>query len=109
MTKIKAFQLEKVLNGAFTIAQKLYGLTFTEVFDIDKYHPEMTYEVTDEKKRFSGYFLCRFLSSKKKTQRCMDDFVNRNMLKTNLTKDPYFNVCNFTPPTESNLLLTLMK
>jgi peptidyl-dipeptidase Dcp len=38
------------LNGAFTIAQKLYGLTFTEVFDIDKYHPEvMTYEVTDEK------------------------------------------------------------
>lgn len=33
------FQLEKVLNGAFTIAKKLYGLTFTEVFDIDKYHP----------------------------------------------------------------------
>jgi peptidyl-dipeptidase Dcp len=25
------FQLEKVLDGAFTIASKLYGLTFTEV------------------------------------------------------------------------------
>jgi peptidyl-dipeptidase Dcp len=76
LTKLKPyFQLEKVLNGAFTIAQKLYGLTFTEVFDIDKYHPEvMTYEVTDDK-RFSGCFLCRFLSSKREAQRCMDDFV----------------------------------
>jgi Zn-dependent oligopeptidase len=75
-TKIKAlFPLEKVLNGAFTIAQKLYGLTFTEVFDIDKYHPEvMTYEVTDDKKDLVA-FLCRFLSSKREAQRCMDDFV----------------------------------
>jgi peptidyl-dipeptidase Dcp len=31
-----------VLDGAFTIASKLYGLTFTEVFDIDKYHEEVT-------------------------------------------------------------------
>ena len=45
------FQLEKVLNGAFTIAQKLYGLTFTEIFEIDKYHEEViTYEVTDQRK-----------------------------------------------------------
>ena len=70
------FQLEKVLNGAFTIAQKLYGLTFTEVFDIDKYHPEvMTYEVTDDEKGFSCYFLRRFFSEKRKTKRCLDDFV----------------------------------
>jgi peptidyl-dipeptidase Dcp len=65
-TKIKAlFPLEKVLNGAFTIAQKLYGLTFTEVFDIDKYHPEvMTYEVTDDKKGFSGCFYADFFPRK---------------------------------------------
>jgi peptidyl-dipeptidase Dcp len=38
-----------VLDGAFTIASKLYGLTFTEVL-IDKYHEEVTtYEVKDEK------------------------------------------------------------
>jgi len=43
------FKLENVLNGAFTIANKLFGLTFTEVFDIDKYHEEVTtYEVKDE-------------------------------------------------------------
>jgi peptidyl-dipeptidase Dcp len=38
-----------VLDGAFTIASKLYGLTFTS-FDIDKYHEVTTYEVKDEKK-----------------------------------------------------------
>ena len=32
------FQLEKVLEGAFTIAERLYGITFNEIFDIDKYH-----------------------------------------------------------------------
>jgi peptidyl-dipeptidase Dcp len=54
------FQLEKVLNGVFTIAKKIIRLTFTEVFDIDKYHPEvMTYEVTDEI-RFSSYFFYFF-------------------------------------------------
>jgi peptidyl-dipeptidase Dcp len=38
-----------VLDGAFTIASKLYGLTFTEVLLI-LYHEEVTtYEVTDEK------------------------------------------------------------
>ena len=52
------FQLEKVLNGAFTIAQKLYGLTFTEIFDIDKYHEEVTtYEVKDENNELVAVFL----------------------------------------------------
>ncbi len=28
------FQLENVLNGAFTIAEKLFGIKFKEVFDL---------------------------------------------------------------------------
>jgi peptidyl-dipeptidase Dcp len=49
MMRIKTlFSTGKVLDGAFTIASKLYGLTFTEVFDIDN-HEVTTYEVTDEK------------------------------------------------------------
>jgi hypothetical protein len=42
------FQLENVLNGAFTIAEKLFGITFKEVFDIDTYHEDVqTFEVLD--------------------------------------------------------------
>src|SRR5690606_11508803 len=44
------FKLENVLNGAFEVAHKLYGLTFTEVFTVDKYQKDIqTFEVTDEK------------------------------------------------------------
>jgi peptidyl-dipeptidase Dcp len=83
-TKIKAlFPIRKVLNGAFTI--KLYGLTFTEVFDIDKYHPEvMTYEVTDDKKRFSGCFYADFFPRKGKRNGAWMTSFKGNILKTTM-------------------------
>jgi peptidyl-dipeptidase Dcp len=68
MMKKTLFSTGKVLDGAFTIASKLYGLTFTEVFDIDKYHEEVTtYEVTDEKSELVAIFYADF-SSKRKTR-----------------------------------------
>jgi peptidyl-dipeptidase Dcp len=49
-------------------------MAFTEVFDIDKYHPEvMTYEVTDEKKDLVVFMPISFLEKENET--CMDDFV----------------------------------
>jgi len=61
------FQLEKVLDGAFTVAQKLYGLTFTEVFDIDKYHEEVTtYEVRDAENKLVSIFYADFFPRKGK-------------------------------------------
>src|SRR5690606_13861193 len=42
------FKLGNVLNGAFAIAGKLFGLTFAEVYDIDKYHNDVqTFEVSN--------------------------------------------------------------
>jgi Zn-dependent oligopeptidase len=58
------FKLENVQNGAFTIAEKLYGITFKEVFDIDKYHEDVQ---TD--------FLLRFFSKKRKTKWRLDDII----------------------------------
>ncbi|MBX9807962.1 MAG: M3 family metallopeptidase, partial [Flavobacteriaceae bacterium] len=61
------FQLENVLNGAFTIAGKLFGLTFSEVFDIDKYHEEVTtYEVKDEFGELVAIFYADFFPRKGK-------------------------------------------
>src|SRR5690606_18763179 len=43
------FELKNVINGVFTVAQKLYGLHFKEVQNIDKYHEDVkTYEVRNE-------------------------------------------------------------
>ncbi|WP_353186324.1 M3 family metallopeptidase [Parapedobacter lycopersici] len=43
------FPLDRVLDAAFDAANRLYGLTFSERNDIQKYHPEVTvYEVTEQ-------------------------------------------------------------
>jgi Zn-dependent oligopeptidase len=97
------FQLENVLIGAFTIAQKLYGLTFPEVFDIDKYHEEVTtYEVTDEKNEFIAIFYADFFPRKgKRNGAWMTSFKNQ-FVKNNTNERPHIsNVCNFTKPTET--------
>ena len=43
------FKLENVLDGLFTLTNKLYGLTFKERKDIPTWNPEVkTYEILDE-------------------------------------------------------------
>ena len=42
------FPLDRVREGAFSVANRLYGITFTERTDVPKYHPEVrTFEVKD--------------------------------------------------------------
>ncbi len=97
------FQLENVLNGAFTIANKLFGLTFTEVFDIDKYHPEVTtYEVKDEFGEFVAVFYADFFPRKGKRNGAWMTSFKSQSIKNGINERPHIsNVCNFTPPTES--------
>ena len=97
------FQLEKVLNGAFTIAQKLYGLTFTEVSDIDKYHDEViTYEVTDANNELVSIFYADFFPRKGKRNGAWMTSFKSQYVKDGINERPHIsNVCNFTKPTET--------
>jgi Zn-dependent oligopeptidase len=97
------FQLEKVLNGAFTIAQKLYGLTFTEIFDIDKYHEEVTtYEVKDENNELVAIFYADFFPRKGKRNGAWMTSFKSQYIKDSINERPHIsNVCNFTKPTET--------
>lgn len=97
------FQLEKVLNGAFTIAGKLFGLTFTEVFDIDKYHEEvMTYEVTDTNNNLVAIFYADFFPRKGKRNGAWMTSFKSQYVKEGVNERPHIsNVCNFTKPTET--------
>ncbi|MBA0885297.1 M3 family metallopeptidase [Flavobacterium undicola] len=97
------FQLEKVLNGAFVIAGKLYGLTFTEVFDIDKYHDEvMTYEVTDENNNLVSIFYADFFPRKGKRNGAWMTSFKSQYVENGVNERPHIsNVCNFTKPTET--------
>ncbi|CAM3638760.1 M3 family metallopeptidase [Flavobacterium gelidilacus] len=95
------FKLENVLNGAFTIARKLYGLTFTEVFDIEKYHKDVTtYEVTDEDNQLVAVFYADFFPRKgKRNGAWMTSFKSQSIRNGKNDRPHISNVCNFTPPT----------
>jgi len=97
------FQLEKVLDGAFTIAQKLYGITFKEIFDIDKYHEEVkTYEVKDEDNQLVAIFYADFFPRKgKRNGAWMTSFKSQYVLDNKNERPHISNVCNFTKPTET--------
>ena len=97
------FQLEKVLEGAFTIAEKLYGLTFTEIFDIDKYHDEVTtYEVKDKNNKLVAVFYADFFPRKGKRNGAWMTSFKPQYIKDGVNERPHIsNVCNFTKPTET--------
>ena len=47
------FSLANVLNGVFEISNKLYGLKFKKISNVDTYNNEVnTYEVRDKKNNF---------------------------------------------------------
>lgn len=97
------FQLEKVLDGAFTTAQKLYGLSFEESFEIDKYHEEVTtYEVKDIDNNLVAVFYADFFPRKGKRNGAWMTSYKSQFVKGGINERPHISiVCNFTKPTET--------
>jgi Zn-dependent oligopeptidase len=97
------FQLENVLNGAFTIAEKLFGITFKEVFDIDKYHEDVqTFEVLDFERNLVAVFYSDFFPRKGKRNGAWMTSFKPQYIKDGINERPHVSiVCNFTPPTET--------
>jgi len=97
------FQLENVLNGAFTVAKKLFGITFKEVFDIDKYHADLqTFEVLDFEGQLVAVFYADFFPRKGKRNGAWMTSFKPQYIKNGVNERPHVSiVCNFTPPTET--------
>ncbi|WP_295338558.1 M3 family metallopeptidase [Flavobacterium sp.] len=97
------FQLENVLNGAFTVAEKLFGITFKEVFDIDKYHTDVqTFEVVDFEGQLVAVFYADFFPRKGKRNGAWMTSFKPQYIKNGVNERPHVSiVCNFTPPTET--------
>jgi len=97
------FKLENVLEGAFTVSSRLYGLTFVEVSDIEKYHPDVrTYEVKDIKGDLVSIFYADFFPRKgKRNGAWMTSYKSQYVLGGNNERPHVSIVCNFTKPTET--------
>src|SRR5690606_1620119 len=95
------FKLENVIEGVFKVAEKLFDLQFEEVFDIEKYHPELkTYRVTDKDDRLISLFYADFHPrSGTRGGAWMTSFKSQ-YIQEGINNRPHIsNVCNFTKPT----------
>ena len=115
------FELSKVINGVFGLANRLYGITFKENKDIPVYHPDVkAYEVFDKDGSYLAVFYADFHPRKgKQGGAWMTEYQSQWMERID-TKKPFGPdncknirphvsvVMNLTKPTEEKpALLTL--
>ena len=97
------FKLENVIQGAFTVANKLFGLTFKEVNTIDVYHSDVkTFEVYDNENNLKSIFYADFHPREGKRNGAWMTSFKDQKIKNGINFRPHIsNVCNFTKPTET--------
>ncbi|MBW8243484.1 M3 family metallopeptidase [Muricauda oceani] len=96
------FKLENVINGVFKVAEKLFGLTFKEVDNVDKYHPEVkTFEVYENDNFISLFYADFHPRPGKRGGAWMTSYKPQYILNGKNSRPHISNVCNFTKPTSS--------
>lgn len=97
------FQLEKVIDGVFTTAGKLYGLKFEKNDNIPVYHPDVTaYEVKDRDGKFLSVFYADFFPREgKRNGAWMTSYKGQSVRNRNEERPHISIVCNFTKPTKT--------
>ncbi|WP_425077459.1 M3 family metallopeptidase [Psychroserpens sp. S379A] len=97
------FKLENVINGVFTIAERLYDLKFEEINTIDKYHDDvLTYKVTDLKGNLISIFYADFFPRSGKRNGAWMTVYKPQYIKNGENSRPHISiVCNFTKPTKT--------
>ena len=105
------FELSKVIDGVFGLANRLYGITFKENKDIPVYHPDVkAYEVFDKDGSYLAVFYADFHPRKgKQGGAWMTEYQGQWITKKGENVRPHVSVVmNLTKPTdEKPALLTL--
>ena len=100
--------IENVRKGIFTMAERLYGITFKEVNNVPVYHPDVkVYEVLDKDGKHLSMFMTDYYARGGKRQGAWM-FVYQEANGTKDVRPIVYNVGNFSKPTaDSPSLLTL--
>ncbi|MDD6852333.1 MAG: M3 family metallopeptidase [Bacteroidales bacterium] len=104
------FHVDSVRKGIFTLANKLYGITFTEMPDAPKYHPDVkVYDVKDAQDNHVAVFMTDYFPRDSKRQGAwMSEFKGESNVNGVSERPIIYNVGNFTKPTaETPSLLTI--
>ncbi|WP_353127732.1 M3 family metallopeptidase [Parapedobacter pyrenivorans] len=94
------FSLAGVRQGAFDVANKLYGITFKKLDSIPTYHPEVeVYEVLEADGSHIGIFYVDYFPRESKRPGAWMSSFRRQYTENGDRKAPVIvNVCNFTKP-----------
>ncbi|HEX9082097.1 MAG TPA: M3 family metallopeptidase [Holophagaceae bacterium] len=94
------FPLDRVREGAFFVAGKLYGITFTERRDVPVYHPEVrAFEVKERDGRHLGLLYLDYHPRPGKRGGAWMSAYQGACIRDGKKVDPIVvNVCNFTRP-----------
>lgn len=106
------FALDNVRKGIFSLAEKLYGVKFSELPEAPKYNPEVTvYDVTDAKtgEHVAVFMTDYFPRASKRQGAWMSEFKGSFVDPDGTVGRPIiYNVGNFTRPTaDTPALLTV--
>ena len=95
------FQLDLCINAIFDLANKLYGLTFTELNDIPVYHQDVkVYEVKDKNGSHLALFYADFFPRESKRGGAWMTEFRGQRIYNNIDERPLISiVTNFTKPT----------
>ncbi|MGS2724120.1 M3 family metallopeptidase [Porticoccus sp. GXU_MW_L64] len=93
-------QLDNVVNGAFHVANQLWGVEVTPIDGISKYQQDVrTYEVKDKNGNHLGIFYSDFFPrASKRGGAWMTSFRTQSNMDNNFVTPLVMNVGNYTPP-----------
>ena len=104
------FMVDNVRDGAFMIANKLWGLTFTELNDVPVYHPDVkAFEVKDKDGSHIGlFYVDYFPRAGKKVGAWMSSYRKQQKKDGENIRPIIVNVGNFSKPVgDTPSLLTI--
>jgi oligopeptidase A len=93
------FPLPRVLDGLFSVAERLFGVKIAERTGVPVYHPDARFfEILDSAGKVrAGFYLDACARPKKRAGAWMDDCVGRKDFGAEHTVPVAYLVCNFLP------------
>lgn len=105
------FAVDSVAKGIFSLANKLYGITFEEMPDAPKYHPDVkVYDVKDPEGKHLAVFMTDYFTRASKRQGAWMEELKTSWVNPdgNVERPIVYNVGNFSKPTaDAPSLLTI--
>ena len=97
------FRLETCIAAVFDLANRLYGLTFTEIHDVPVYHKDVkVYDVKDADGRHMALFYADFFPRASKSGGAWMTAFREQCIYNGVEERPFISiVTNFTKPTEN--------